>query len=146
MIYKAVINAGRGIRRERIRPTRRDSHGGRSDECLPRAYIACQHYAINSITYNSLTRQEVRGADASLWKGFWNGIKSPALWARPQKNTMRWRAFRLRTYTHLYAPIRTYTHLYALYALCAGHLGAFLNPGPWGFFALTEINTSQKSR
>ena len=26
MIYKALINAGRGIRRERIRPTRRDSH------------------------------------------------------------------------------------------------------------------------
>ena len=48
--------------------------------------------------------------------------------------------------THLYAPIRTSAHLYALYALCAGNLGAFLNPGPWGVFALTEINTSQKSR
>ena len=47
-----------------------------------------------------------------VWKGFWNGIKSPALWARPQKSTMRWRAFRLRTYTFLCAPIRiihTYT-------------------------------------
>ena len=49
---------------------RRDSHGGRSDECLSRAYIACRHYAIDSITYNSLTRQEVRGVDASF-----NGLR-----------------------------------------------------------------------
>ena len=30
----------------------------------PRACIACRHYAIDSITYNPLTRQEARGADA----------------------------------------------------------------------------------
>ena len=29
----------------RIQPTRRDSHGGRSDECLSRACIACRNYA-----------------------------------------------------------------------------------------------------
>ena len=41
--------------------------------------------------------------------------------------------------THLYAPIRTSAHLYALYALCAGHLGAFLNPGLAGFFFSLKI-------
>ena len=68
MIYKALINADAGIRRERIRPTRRDYHGGRSDECicLSRACIACRHYAIDSITYNPLTRQEARGVNASF--------------------------------------------------------------------------------
>ena len=66
MIYKALINAGRGIRRERIRPTRRDSHGGRSDEFISRACIACRHYAIELITYNPLTHQEARGIDASF--------------------------------------------------------------------------------
>ena len=68
MIYKALINAGRGIRRERIRPTRRDSHGGRSDELefILRAFIACRHYAIELITYNPPTHQEARGIDASF--------------------------------------------------------------------------------
>ena len=66
MIYKALINAGRGIRRERIRPTRRDSHGGRSDEFISRACIACRHYAIELITYKPLTHQETRGIDASF--------------------------------------------------------------------------------
>ena len=66
MIYKALINAGRGIRRERIRPTRRDSHGGRSDEFISRACIACRHYAIELITYNPLTHQEAWGIDASF--------------------------------------------------------------------------------
>ena len=66
--YKALalINAGRGIRRERIRPMRRDSHGGRSDEFISRACIAYRHYAIDSNTYNPLTRQEARGVDASF--------------------------------------------------------------------------------
>ena len=45
-------------------PTRRDSHGGRSDECLSRARIACRHYAINSNPYEPPTRQEARGVDA----------------------------------------------------------------------------------
>ena len=77
--------------------------------------------------------------NSALRKGFWNGIKSPALWARPQKSTMRWRAFPLRTYT-------TSAHLYALYALCAGHLRAFFN-----FFSLeiehkSEISISAVSR
>ena len=63
MIHKALINAGRGIRRERIRPTRRDSHGGRSDEL---ACIACQHYAIDSNTYKPFTHQEARGIGASF--------------------------------------------------------------------------------
>ena len=31
-----------------------------------RACIACRHYAIDSNTYNPLTRQEARGADASF--------------------------------------------------------------------------------
>ena len=66
MIYKALTNAGRSIQRERIRPTRRDSHGGRSDKCLSRACIAFRYYAIDSITYNPLTRQEARGVDASF--------------------------------------------------------------------------------
>ena len=68
MIYKALINAGRGIRRERIRPTQRDSHGGRSDEFISRACIAiaCRHYAIELITYNPLTHQETRVIDASF--------------------------------------------------------------------------------
>ena len=64
MIYNALINAGRGIRRERIRPTRRDSHGGRSDEFISRACIACRHYAIDSNTYEPFTHQEARGIDA----------------------------------------------------------------------------------
>ena len=68
MIYKALINPGRGIRRERIRPTRRDSHGGRSDEFISRACIACRHYAIDSNTYKfkPFTHQEARGIDASF--------------------------------------------------------------------------------
>ena len=66
MIYEALINAGRGIRRERIRPTRRDSHGGRSDEFISRACIACRHYAIDSNTYKPFTHQEARGIDASF--------------------------------------------------------------------------------
>ena len=68
MIYEALINAGRGIRRERIRPTRRDSHGGRSDEFISRACIACRHYAIDSNTYKPFTHQEARGIDA-FFKG-----------------------------------------------------------------------------
>ena len=31
MIYRALMNAGWGAKRARIHPTRRDSHGGRSD-------------------------------------------------------------------------------------------------------------------
>ena len=37
MIYEALINTCWGGKRARIRPTRRDSHGGHSDECLSRA-------------------------------------------------------------------------------------------------------------
>ena len=66
MICEALINAGRGIRRERIRPTRRASHGGRSDEFISRACIACRHCTIELITYNPLTHQEMRGIDASF--------------------------------------------------------------------------------
>ena len=66
MIYKALINTGRGIRRERIRPTRRDSHGGRSDEFTPRACVACRYYAIDPNTYKPFTHQEMRGIDASF--------------------------------------------------------------------------------
>ena len=66
MINKALMNAGRGIRRKRVRPTWRDSHGGRSDEFMSRACIACRHYAIELITYNPPTRQEMRGIDASF--------------------------------------------------------------------------------
>ena len=65
-IYKALINAGAGIRRERIRPTRQDSHGAchgvRSDESLSRACIACQHYAIDSNIYNLLSTHLWRSA------------------------------------------------------------------------------------
>ena len=64
MIYKAMINAGASIQRERIRPTRRDSHGGRSDEFISRACIACRHYAIDSNTYKPFTHQEARGIEA----------------------------------------------------------------------------------
>ena len=66
MIYEALINAGRGIRRERIRPTRRDSHGGRSDEFMSRACIACRHYAIDSNAYKPPTCEEARGAEPPL--------------------------------------------------------------------------------
>ena len=34
MIYKASMGACWGAKRARIRPTRRDSNGGRSGECL----------------------------------------------------------------------------------------------------------------
>jgi len=64
VICTALINACWGAKRARIRPTRRDSHGGRSDECLSRACIACQHYAIDSNTYNPLTCEEARGVEA----------------------------------------------------------------------------------
>ena len=66
MIYKALINAGWEAKRARIRPTQRDSHGGHSDKCLSRACIAFRHYAIDSITYHPVTRQEARGVDASF--------------------------------------------------------------------------------
>ena len=61
---------------------------------------------------------------ANQWRGVWNGIKSPALWARPPKKLMRWRAFSLRTYTHLYAPIRTVRTVHTV-RTAFGHL-AFL--------------------
>ena len=73
MIYKALINTGRGIRRERIRPTRRDSHGGRSDGFISRACIACRHYAIDSNTYKPFTQQEARGIGASF-----KGLRVPS--------------------------------------------------------------------
>ena len=62
----ALVNAGARIyiRRERIRPTRRDSHGGRSDEFISRACIACRYYAIDSNTYKAFIHQEARGIDA----------------------------------------------------------------------------------
>ena len=46
----------------------RDSHGGRSDECLSRSCIAHRgrHYAADSNTHNPLTPREARGADASF--------------------------------------------------------------------------------
>ena len=53
MRYKAWANAGSGTRRGRIRPTRRDSCGGRSGECLSRACIACRHRAVDSNTYTT---------------------------------------------------------------------------------------------
>ena len=68
--YKALINAASwceqspSIRRERIRPTRRDSHGGRSGECLSRACIACRHCAADPNNHGPSTHQEARGADA----------------------------------------------------------------------------------
>ena len=68
MVYNALITAGASTRRKRIRPTytRRDSHGGRSDEFISRACIACRHYAIELITYNNPpTHQETRGIDTS---------------------------------------------------------------------------------
>ena len=71
----------------------------------------------------------------------WNHNPSPMGQVPKQINALA----RIST-THYYAPLRTTTHHYALYALCAWHLGAFLNPGPWSLFHITEINTSQKSR
>jgi hypothetical protein len=59
----------------------------------------------------------------------WNQIPSPMGQAPKIHNALA----RIST-THLYAPIRTSAHLYAPYALCAGHLGAFLNPGLASFF------------
>ena len=47
-----------------LMPTWRDSHGGRPDEYLSRACIACRHCAIDWNTYNPLTRQDAQGADA----------------------------------------------------------------------------------
>ena len=38
MIRKALINAGASMPRQRIRPTRQDFHGGRSDEFLSRLH------------------------------------------------------------------------------------------------------------
>ena len=66
VMYKALINAGASIRRERIRPTQWDSHGGRSDECSSRACIACRHNAIDSNPYEPPICQEARGIDASF--------------------------------------------------------------------------------
>ena len=61
---------GRGAKRARIRrrPTRprRDSHGGRSYECLSRACIARRHCAVDLNTHKPPTRQKTRGADASF--------------------------------------------------------------------------------
>ena len=58
----ALRNAGASPTRERIRPMRRDCHCGRTGEFIPRACIACRHYAIDSNTSKLLTRQEARGA------------------------------------------------------------------------------------
>ena len=66
LINKALRNAGASPTRERIRPMRRDCHCGRTGEFIPRACIACRHYAIVSNTSQLLTRQEARGADASF--------------------------------------------------------------------------------
>ena len=61
-----MINARWEGKIARIRPTRRDCHGGRSDECLSCACIACRHYAIDSTAYNynPLTCEEARGVKA----------------------------------------------------------------------------------
>ena len=82
--------------------------------------VASRFLAVDiRLVYGYLSKRpelEVEGV-----KGFWNGTKPPAPCARPPINTMRWRAFRLRTYTHLYARaplqlrMRTYTH-YTHYA------------------------------
>ena len=71
MICKALINACWGAKSARIRPMRRDSHGGRSDECLSRACIrvAWRQYAIDSNTYKPLTCKEARGVE-SPFKSF----------------------------------------------------------------------------
>ena len=53
-----------GAKDARIRPTRRDSHGGRSGDCLSRACIACQHCAVDSSTYKPPTCEEARGVEA----------------------------------------------------------------------------------
>jgi hypothetical protein len=66
LINEALRNAGASPTRERIRPTRRDCHCGRTGEFIPRACIACRHYAIDSNTSQLLTRQETRGVDASF--------------------------------------------------------------------------------
>ena len=68
MIYEALSKAGWGVRRERIRPNHRDSHGGRSGEYISHACIARQHYAIDSNTDKPfmITHQEARGADAAF--------------------------------------------------------------------------------
>jgi hypothetical protein len=64
----------------------------------------------------------------------WNQIPRPMGQAQKIHNALA----RIST-THLYAPIRTSAHLYAPYALCAGHLGAFLNPGLASFFFSLKI-------
>ena len=56
LINKALRNAGASPTRERIRPMRRDYHRGRSVEFLPRAWMGCRPYAIDSNTYKQLTR------------------------------------------------------------------------------------------
>ena len=66
LINTALRNAGASPTRERIRPMRRDCHCGRTGEFIPRACIACRHYAIVSNTSQLLTRQEARGVDASF--------------------------------------------------------------------------------
>ena len=46
------------------RPTRRDSHGGRSGGCPSRPCIARRHCAVDSNTYQPSSCQEAQGADA----------------------------------------------------------------------------------
>ena len=46
-LYKALINAGRVIRRARIQPLRWDCHGGCTDGVLPSARMRCRPYVID---------------------------------------------------------------------------------------------------
>ena len=60
------MNACWGAKCARIRPMRRDFHGGRTGEVAQSTWMGCRPYAIDSTPYNPLTRQEARGVEASF--------------------------------------------------------------------------------